>query len=491
MTVYLTDPVLVLRESLLPVLASWIHGDAVSVQVTSASRHRVQVVGRSRTILVDGRSCSLLGLFLAAGMLHEWLRDTSSRKAKEGMSPTFGMVRELVRRGREHLVRCFPSLAQVPEEMWQALRNPPDLPELRWASALVDPQPIVPVTAEHRREHPELLQDTHHQLTLADCDLEGAGKTFERFAAGIKDGSIALQHLPELPDVPYVAVSVRVGGRHDAPAGTGEKRYEARMGIAREAANVYAECVRKSTEGVPVDSPPDAAAWSGSDIDPGRLCDARIAIKTRREFPLFLQSEDPLTQFDPSQHRVVIYGDLGRGQPSALDGAPSAVISAAMGLAFEKLGLRTEWHAFLDYVVKGPKGKLVVLHLDFLIKGAEEPWGGLAWDRFERLRGAEVKGLGEGGVFPPLHLARVVDRLDRLVAGMEDPRWVHPVVLCSPGMRAMMYVARAGERWAVAMEGMMERLERMGRVKPFLWLPREVKAGARRGSLLAKATGDG
>jgi hypothetical protein len=31
----------------------------------------------------------------------------------------------------------------------------------------------------------------------------------------------------------------------------------------------------------------------------------------------------------------------------------------------------------------------------------------------------------------------------------------------------------------------------MGRVKAFLWLPREVKAGARKGSLVEKATGGG
>jgi hypothetical protein len=490
-SIYLTDPVSRLRESLLPVLASWIFGDAVSVQSTSASRHRAQVVGRSRTILVDGNRCSLLGLFLAAGMLHVWLRDPVGRRVRQNASPTFAMVRDIAARARQRLIECFPSLEHLPPQVWRMVSTPPELPEMRWASALVDPQPIVPVTPQMQREHPELLDDTKHQVTLPDCDMEGAGSTFERFAEGIRAGTIALQHLPELPDVPYVAVSVRVGGRHDAPAGTTEKQHSVRTGAAKEAGKMYAECVRKSTEGVPVDNPPDAAAWSGLEIDPARLCDARIAIKTRREFPLFLQSEDPLTQFDPAQHRVVLYGDLARGQASVLEGAPSSVVTSAMAQAFERLGLRTEWHCFLDYVVPGPKGRKVVLHLDFLVKGELEPWGALAWDRFGRLQGAGLKGVGEGGVFPPLHLSRVLGRLERMVDGMEDPRWVHPVVLCSPGMRAMGYVERAGVRWATAMEGMMRGLEGLGKVKPFLWLPREVKDGARRGSLLAKATGDG
>jgi hypothetical protein len=489
-SIYLTDPVMLLRESLLPVLASWIHGDAVSVQSVSSSPHTVQVVGKSRTILLQGQRCSVLGLFLAAAMLREWLRDEASRAGRKDSSPTLGQAKELCRRARGWLLECFPSLRQVPENQWAQLSKPPFLPVLRWQSALVAAQEIVPISKAQRVERPELLDDTSYAVSLADCDLEGSASTFATFAAAIRDGKIPLQHLPELPDVPYVAVAVRVGGRHDARAGTGERR-QRREDIARKAAVMYSECVRESTEGMPVDSPPDAAAWAGLELDPGRLCDARIAIKTRRELPLFLQSEDPLTQFDPRQHCAVVYGDLGHGRAELLDGAPSAIMNASLAEAYQLLGMRTEWHVCADFVVPGMKERRVVLHLDFLVKGENEPWGSLVWERFARLQGARMSGIGEAGVFPPLHLSRVVRRLGRMVDGMEEPRWVHPVVLCSPGMRGMGYVKRAGERWAAGMEGMMEGLEGMGRVKAFLWLPREVKAGARKGSLVEKATGGG
>lgn len=282
---------------------------------------------------------------------------------------------------------------------------------------------------------------TAAEMILPDCALEGAGDALAGVMAAIADGSQPLQHLPERPDCPFVVVQVRLGNRVDSPRGLREvMRYRTEM---LEASRAYAHCIRTSSEGVPVDLPPDANAYCGLDLDMSRLADARIASRLGRDFPVFLREEDPYSTFDPRQHRAVIYSDLTNHEADLSDTAPSLYINAAIANGYELLGVETEWHACLDFLTPGPEERPVVLHLDFVLKRIDEPWAPIVWERLKRVHEFQPATEAKVAMFPPLHMQRTVGLLEQVGSDVGPDGWWHTALLMSHNREAMEHVDRA------------------------------------------------
>lgn len=123
MAISLSTPVGALREQLLPVLASWIHGDGVGVECLHASLDAIQVTCKSRTLVVHPQRCDLLMLMLGSELL---ANRRQLRNAAEAASPD--TVRNWLRDARARLVARFPAFANIPESTWQPARPIPCCP---------------------------------------------------------------------------------------------------------------------------------------------------------------------------------------------------------------------------------------------------------------------------------------------------------------------------------------------------------------------------
>jgi hypothetical protein len=337
------------------------------------------------------------------------------------------------------------------EVVWSRALDGAALPVVRWTGATVRPALGWRSWTPDERKSAGLQGDTVASLRLPDCRVSGGRDVIGDLVAAIARGDLEPSHLPELPDVPYVAVTVAVGSRMAVPEAKREL-LEMREGLVRDAAVKYAECLRQTLEGEPFERSPPVRTWSGVRLDTQRLVDVRVAARVRRETRVFTREEDPPTVFDPSRHRAVVYATLAShggtlGRPA---GAPGLAVAVAH--AYELLEIETELHAALDYWVEGPGRRRVVLHLDFLIKRPEEPWTGLVWERMRRVRDLRVGMAMEPTVFPPLYLHRCLPALGPQGPTLVTNERLHAVVLCASKMRGMEAVRDAPRRFASRLE---------------------------------------
>ena len=476
MAISIFTPVGELRESLLAVLASWIHGNAVGVECMHSSQQAVQIVCQSRTLVVHPERCNLLMLLVAAELL-------AHRREVRGavVHVDAEAVRRWIPEARRSLVARFPAFAAIPPSAWNACTRGNLLPAVHWDTAKVAPPQARFLSDAQRRRNGELAS-TSLDLVLPDCHLEGADDAFAEIVAGIANGSHALQQLPDLPDVPFLVAQVRLGNRVDAPRGLNEVIGRSRHRL--DASRAFAHCIRTSTEGLPLDNPPDTNALYGRDLDLNRLADARIATRLGRDFPVFAREEDPVSTFDPRQHRAVVYSDVTEHEADLRDMAPSLAGNAAVAHAYELLGIATEWHACRDFLVPGPSGKPVVLHLAFVLKRIDEPWAPIVWERLRRVHTFRPSLEATPAVFPALHMRRTVELLGRVADDVGTEGWWHPALLMSPNMEAMQHVSRGAERFVAHMERDLERAQEKRQLKSLFWLPNALRKCIRRGSLL-------
>jgi hypothetical protein len=320
-------------------------------------------------------------------------------------------------------------------------------------------------------------------MFLPDCSLDGAADAFAALIAAIERGAQPLDHLPEMPDVPYVVIALRLGSRFEARGGFAEVVDHERQLL--DVATRYANCVRTTAEDLLLEPPPDSNALQGRELDHARLVDARIARRLGRDFPVFGDRPEPEWTFDPERHVAVILSDLCDAEATLEDMAPSLRISASIAHAYEQLGIRTEWHACRDAMVRGHGGRRVLVHIDAVLKGADEPWQAIVWERLRRLHRLRLPDGLLPASFPPLHVHRTVQRLRHLQQDHAGETMRHPVVLSSPNLTRVFDDERFFRRCLASMEQDLETLHAGGPVKPFYWLPKALgRLASKSGRLL-------
>ncbi|MFO1031160.1 MAG: hypothetical protein U1F60_08780 [Planctomycetota bacterium] len=462
MVVLVTDPVRALRPSLLALLARWVHGAAVGVEVLPSAAHPLQVVCASKTLVVHPDRTSILGLLQAAALL------AHGREVRTLGEATPQVVRGWLPAARKVVQQRLPALARLPARVWHELAGGQVLPRIAWDDARTEPPQLSAPPTRGRApapgERPPL------EMFLPDCSLDGADDAFAGLIAGIQRGEQPLDHLPDLPDVPFVAIALRLGSRFEARGGFAEVVDHERHLL--EIATGYANCVRTTAEDLLLDPPPDGNALQGRELDHGRIVDARIARRLGRDFPVFGDRPEPEWAFDPERHVAVVYSDLCSAEATLEDMAPSLRVNGSIAYAYELLGIRTEWHACRDAMVRGHGGRRVLVHVDAVLKGADEPWQAIVWERLRRLDRLRLPAGLQPASFPPLHLHRTVQRLQRLQQDHAGETLRHPVVLSSPNLTRVFDDERFFRRCLAAMELSLEPLHAGGPVKPFYWLPK-------------------
>lgn len=461
MVVYVTDPVRLLRPSLLARLARWVHGAAVGVEVLAEATHPVQVVCASKTLVVHPDRTSILGLLQAAALLGR------ARQVRANGEPTAQTVRTWLPAARKLVLQRLPALDRLPVRVWRALAEDAALPQVRWDSAQTEP-PQLRAPSPRKRAEPGAAPPL--DMFLPDCSLDGSEDAFADLLAAIAAGSLPLDHLPDLPDVPYVAITLRLGSRFEARGGFVEAIANEEQLIT--AANNYAHCVRTSAEDVLLEPPPDGNAPYGRELDHARLVDARIAQHLGRDFPVFGDRPEPEWTFDPDRHVAVLFSDVCDEEATLEDMAPSLRVNASIAHAFEQLGIRTEWHACRDLLASGPNGRRVLVHVDGLLKGADDPWSPIVWERLRRLHRLRLPRRLPAVSFPPLHVHRTVQRLRHLQQDHAGETVRHAVVLSSPNLTRLHDDERFFRRCLASMEHDLERLYADGPVKPLFWQPK-------------------
>jgi hypothetical protein len=479
MKIYTTTPVGELREPLLAVLASWIHGSNVGVECTSSSLHAVQLACHSRTLVVHPRHCSLLLLLLAAELLAH--RGELSR-GRGAVDET--IVASWLPAAQRRLVARFPGLANLPATAWQQCVRAGRLPVVRWLHAEVSP-PKIETNAPTQGDSPPDLSKGALEFALPDCELASAHDTLSELAAGIASGAIAARHLDELPDVPYVAVRVRLGNRVDVGAGRAEQFEHHRL--AFQAARAFARCMRSSLEGLVLEPTASQGSTTGRELDMRRLPMARVATRLGRDFPVFVGDPEELSHFDPQDHRVVMYSDLTNHKARLDDAAPSMLLNIAMAYGYELLGIPIEWHASQDHLVRGPNGRKVLLHLDFVMKGFDEEWSPIIWERLDRVSSYVPWLDSKPGLFAPLHMHRAAELLAQNDAADATKSWWHLVLSMGPNLDTMRHVRASPERFAAHMEATLQRLHAQRRTKAMAWLPAGLRHALPRDAMLRKA----
>ena len=481
MVVYVTDPVRRLRPSLLALLARWVHGAAVGVEVLADASHPLQVICSSRTLVVHPDRTSILGLLQAAALL------AHRAHVRQRGEPSPSTVRGWLPAARKAVQQRLPALARLPVRVWHDLAEGQVLPRIAWDEAHTEPPQLTAPAPAKVRSAPGKAPPL--EMFLPDCSLDGAGDAFERLVAAIERGEQPLDHLPEMPDVPYVAIALRLGSRFEARGGFGDLVGHERQLL--EAATRYAHCVRTSAEDLLLEPPPDGNALHGRELDHARLVDARIARRLGRDFPVFGDRPEPEWTFDPDRHVAVIYSDLCDAEATLEDMAPSLHVNGSIAHAYEQLGIRTEWHACRDAMVRGHAGRRVLVHVDAMLKGADEPWQPIVWERLRRLHRLRLPEGLDAASFPPLHVHRTVQRLRHLQQDHAGETMRHPVVLSSPNLTRVFDDERFFRRCLDSMEQDLGPLHADGPVKPLYWLSKALgrlasKSGHLYGGLVHK-----
>lgn len=480
MTIRITDPIREIRDELLPLLARWVHGDAVGVEVLRTATAPVQIVADSATLVLHPDRATVLDFLQAAALLRQ--RHAMRCHADE-VPPA--IVRGWLPAARNLLRQRFPTLARVHNAVWQRCATREQVPVVRWRRAELEPFRFRP---GHARP-PGRPRGVDHELFLPDCRLDGATDGLGELIAAIADGSQPLQHLPELPDVPFVTVSLRLGSRVEARGGV-ERLLDA-DDIALRIARDYANCIRQTAEDLPLAAPPDDPTPQGRELDHDRLVDARIAIRLRKPAQVFTEQPEVEWTFDPERHVAHIHSDLTSVESNLADMAPSVRINASIAHAYELLGVPTEWRGSHDVLVRRHDGRLAVLHLDCLLKAADEPWAPIVWERFRRLTVFATPNGTPATCFPALHLHRSLQRLREMEQSHSGEVVRHVVLLTSPNLEALRELHDIPARFAQHMEQELTRFHDQGPTKQFYWLPAALRRATSQAAWLRRGFAQG
>ncbi len=458
----------------LTLFASLVAGQSVTIVLSKRIRRPAVVAYRGWTILLDPDVAGLLDLCLAARLLGH--RAEAREHLGQGARAPSGWVRACVREALTGLRQEYPGIDALPGAFRPSARA--TWPELVWQD--VRWRPLGPGAGQE--------WSGTQMAAFPTFEVTGAGNDFRHLLRALREGRIATQRLPELPELEFVHVpfAIPVGGDRGP-------RYEEHERVAKRNRQYVAALRRcyirkaRSRNPRPFDELPRPV---GVTLDDSRLAEVAAARQAGYPPAVFRRRRteyEPI--FDPKDHCLILGFDLNGLHPGRRsdDGIGGHALLLFLE-TYRTLGVDLIVLGFAGRLLQLPGGRQVYLHSVCKLKDFGEKPDGTLDNRFAFAIEHRLRLPGTPCTFHPL-LLHTVEEEFRQVARVRQH-----------GYRSIFLAARGGmpdssrfqgdaflSRVAAACDGRFKRMQRSyrGILDAIFMLPDDLRARGVRGGLVA------
>jgi|GEM_PF-2558044 len=236
---------------------------------------------------------------------------------------------------------------------------------------------------------------------VPELEITGAEDDFNWIVESLEDGSLPMQTLPHLDELPFVRIPLRIESAERFPL---LEEWDEQLADAGNKATIASLMKCHRDKAVVRERRKNAGrhSFSGTHLDPNRLVESIMNARVGLSTPIFRQAATNLEPvFDPDQFLVVMSFDLNDLRDLSWNGNRSSVLRflAVLLTCYHRLGVHLIVQGTADQTITLSNGKTVCLHFTSTLKSVTDSYEDVLLPRLAHLMQKPPQLPGESGCF--------------------------------------------------------------------------------------------
>jgi len=381
-----------------------IFGDCSDARVILSERsvYPLTVALSSRTIVLHPRYSGLYDLALGATLLRQrsLIKKGPSDPKRLDRWLTLKANRYLVSKAHDELQARFGRIDKLPGYFQPGTSRE----GLRLVDRYVAFEPLKKSTMPKNSPFPMHRTYSFEANAIPELEITGTDDDFNWLVESLENGSLPLETLPHLDELPYVKIPLRIESPERFQL---LEEWEKHLSSeeSKEAVDALIKCHKDKAVVRERRKHSGRHTYSGVHLNPNRLVEARVRARVGLPTPIF---QTPATNlepvFDADQFLTVLTFDLNDLRDLSWTGNRSAVLRflAILLTCFDRMGVHLMVRGTADQVVTLNDGRKVCLHFTSILKGVEDSFEEVLLPRLAFLMQKPPQLPGSAGCFHAL-----------------------------------------------------------------------------------------